>query len=304
LKISASLPALLLVLAASTGFTQSPGDAGEGSLRPGAAHWQPRPDQAVELIELDTTRLWIWRAAAPQAPWIVALHGCGGMWNRNGSLDPRSAAFQREFHEQGYTIAFVDSFSGRGTREICTQRASQRSITLKTRRADVLNALRWVQGQPGDIRYSLVGWSNGGSTALEVLNLQGWPDTLAMPRHSFVFYPGCESARSSIKGLVGPTQFFLGAADNWTPAAPCIALAQLLESHAPGQIRVEVYPDAVHGFDAPAGEVRARQDVPRGPGQAAVLVGPNPVARADAYRRMSHILGQAFDSNSPGSPPR
>lgn len=304
MKNPANLLALVFALAAGTGFTQDLSPAQEQVLRPSGANWKPRPDQAAEVIELESARLWIWRAEAAQAPWIVALHGCGGMWSRNGSLDARSAAFQREFHAQGYTIAFVDSFSGRGTREICTQRASQRSITLTIRRADVLHAFRWVQNQPGGTRYSVVGWSNGASTALEVLNQEGWPDTLAAPRYSFVFYPGCEAARSGIKSLVGPTQFFLGAADNWTPAAPCIALAKTLESQVPGQIQVEVYQDAVHGFDAPGGEVRARQDVPRAPGQAAVLVGPNPQARADAYGKIKQSLRKALEINASTALPK
>jgi len=81
----------------------------------------------------------------------------------------------------------------------------------------------------------------------------------------------------------------LGEKDDWTPPAPCVALG-----NASGA-EVNVYPDSYHDFDNPTGQVRVRTDVPNGthPGQG-VHVGPNPVAREQAYARLRELLRKAF----------
>jgi len=58
---------------------------------------------------------------------------------------------------------------------------------------------------------------------------------------------------------------------------------------------VNLYPDSYHDFDNPTGQVRLRTDVPNGvhPGQG-VHVGPNPVAREQAYARLRELLRKAF----------
>lgn len=58
---------------------------------------------------------------------------------------------------------------------------------------------------------------------------------------------------------------------------------------------VHVFADSHHGFDGPAGRVVLRTDVPRGvhPGQG-VHVGPNPVARQQAYERLLQVLDEAL----------
>ena len=76
-----------------------------------------------------------------------------------------------------------------------------------------------------------------------------------------------------------PTRIHIGASDDWTPAKPCVDLGEAMAARGE-PVKVTVYPDSHHGFDAPGGDVVHRTDVPNGvnPGQG-VHVGANPVAR-------------------------
>ncbi|MEJ1977810.1 MAG: hypothetical protein WDN49_18580 [Acetobacteraceae bacterium] len=58
----------------------------------------------------------------------------------------------------------------------------------------------------------------------------------------------------------------MGDSDDWTPAAPCHALAE----KAPGKITFVAYPGAYHEFDVPDSPVKAAVR----PGDAAAWPGP------------------------------
>ena len=81
----------------------------------------------------------------------------------------------------------------------------------------------------------------------------------------------------------------VGQADDWTPAAPCVALAK---AAAEPQPEIVVYPGAWHGFDSDA-PVRVRKDVPGGvnPGQG-VHVGGDPAARRASRDRVARFLAE------------
>src|SRR4051794_31082645 len=53
-------------------------------------------------------------------PAIVLMHGCGGLYNRDGTLSSRHDDWARRYHGLGYVVLYVDSFSSRGIQEICT----------------------------------------------------------------------------------------------------------------------------------------------------------------------------------------
>jgi dienelactone hydrolase len=73
----------------------------------------------------------------------------------------------------------------------------------------------------------------------------------------------------------------LGEADDWTPAAPCKALA----ADAGPAVAFESYAGAFHGFDG-TGPVRLRRDVPGGtrPGQGVHVGGDSTTRHAAAWR--------------------
>jgi dienelactone hydrolase len=202
--------------------------------------------------------------------------------------------------DDGYAVLLPDSFTPRGHREICTIRTGERTVRVQQRRLDVLGALTHAATLAGvdPTRIALLGWSNGGSTALAAINARD-PEVAAfgargMPsfRVAVAFYPGCVAAQKlgARWQTVIPTAIHIGELDDWTPASACVALADA--SRARGEpITVAVYPGSYHGFDAPRGRVTVLREVPNGvnPGQG-VTNGPNPTARTAAIASVRALL--------------
>ena len=228
---------------------------------------------------------------------VIALHGCGGLYattgSRKGQLNVRHQAMADLLVAEGYSAVFPDSLTPRGETELCTQKIGTRRIDQTERRADVLGTLAWVAAQPWaqPNRIALLGWSHGGSAVLAATDSTR-PDVRSQavkPALAVAFYPGCAAAIKSAYKPSAPLVLMLGEKDDWTPPGPCIALGQDVDAE------VNVFANSYHDFDNPAGQVRLRKDVPNGinPGQG-VHVGPNPVAREQAYARLRMLLNKAF----------
>ncbi len=234
------------------------------------------------------------------APAIIALHGCGGLYStRKGheqELNARHHNMARLLQENGYHVLMPDSFRPRGTNSICSSTYKNRDISTNNRRLDVQAALQWLGRQTNvDAKnIGLLGWSNGGSTTLNALNTAhkaAGKDDL-YPKAAVAFYPGCQGylkARPAYR-LSSPLLILIGAEDDWTPAAPCVRFGQMLD---PSPVKVSVFADSYHDFDAPDLPVRKRMDVPNGvhPGQG-VTTGSNPAAKELAYKEMLLFLQQ------------
>ena len=248
------------------------------------------------------------RGEAPAGgfPAIVALHGCGGMYStRAGHEDEvaqRMALRAEPLLQDGYAVLFVDSFRSRGVREICTIGKGERTVTAARRRLDALGALAYLARRE-DIareRIALVGWSHGGSTALQAANAGdrgvaafcGRADAPPFFRAVVAFYPGCATplAHAATYRPGAPTRIHIGDLDDWTSAATCIELGRSMESRSE-DLLVTTYSDSHHGFDSPTGAVVHRTDVPNGvhPGHG-VHVGPNPAAREAANASVRAFL--------------
>jgi dienelactone hydrolase len=222
----------------------------------------------------------------------VLLHGCSGSYDRRGALAVRLRDYAALLNGQGLHALVVDSLTPRGETELCTQRNGRRTLTQRNRRLDALAALEWLarRSDVDPARVGLLGWSNGGSTVLAAINRRH-PDVAAAPRpaaFAIAFYPGCASDLRSGFDSVTPLLMLVGADDDWTPAAPCEALAREAHGTAP---TIQVYAGAGHGFDSTA-PVRLRADVPNGvhPGQG-VHVGGNPSAREASRAALQRFIG-------------
>lgn len=241
-------------------------------------------------------------------PAVVALHGCSGMYSmargREDHLSDRLAARADLYLNDGYAVLFPDSFRSRGRTEVCTIKVGESPIKPMRRRLDALGALAFLAERP-DIardRIALVGWSHGGSTALATINLRdrevaAFRDKPGAPpffRAAVAFYPGCAvSLRAGERWQPGaPTRIHIGASDDWTPVKPCVELGKAMAARGE-PLKVVVYPNAHHAFDAPDGVVVHRTDVPNGvnPGQG-VHVGANPAAREKANAKVSAFLNE------------
>ncbi len=229
-------------------------------------------------------------AGAAGVPALVMFHGCGGLFDGRGRLASRYTELAARLNALGIQALATDSFTPRGEKQLCTQRNGSRRITQTERRRDALGALRWLAAQPGvdATRLGVLGWSNGGSTVLAATN-QRHPDVAGAsvkPTLAVAFYPGCEAELQRGYTPTAPLLMLLGEADDWTPAAPCKALA----TQPAGGIQWEAYAGAYHGFDGMA-PVRLRADVPNGahPGQG-VHVGADPAAREASALRLAQFL--------------
>jgi dienelactone hydrolase len=286
---------------------------------------QLQAQQEVALPSLDGTALRAWwfqpshvrsapadhtrtsQSESPKRPVVIALHGCGGLYAsrgaRKGLLNARHQAMGEMLASEGYHVVFPDSLTARGERSICVQPIGTRNITQQQRRVDALGALAWVREQPwaDGQRVALLGWSHGGSAVLaatDATHAKVQASQLAPFKTALAFYPGCVDAL--LRGYQPNTEltFFLGADDDWTPPAPCIALAQQLQAQPvepKHTVELNLYPGAVHDFDNPLPGVRERREIPSRlfPGKG-VMAGQNPAARQASWERVKFVLRQAL----------
>jgi len=207
-------------------------------------------------------------------PAVVLLHGCGGVQKRAFIWARRLAAW-------GYVVLLPDSLSPRGVTTNCKR---PRSINQLTRALDALGAGVYIAGLSyvDPRRIGVIGFSQGGSTALRAVNP---PLTTAFLKDTraplfaaaIAFYPYCRAARE----VNTPLLILIGEADDWTPAQRC-------RDHTPyaGDSGVEVdlvvYPGAHHGFDRPGLDKKAYGHVIRF----------DPVASADAVHRVEQFFAK------------
>lgn len=224
-------------------------------------------------------------------PAIIALHGCGGLYGSRSQLDGRYTSYAKRWNAMGWHVAAPDSFGSRGEGSICTQPANQRTVKVAQRRDDVLRTAAWLSTR-ADVdprRIAVVGWSNGGSTALEVLDRSLWQS--ALPAAFVTYYPGCGGwKRRPLVQPAAPVLMLLGQADEWTPAAPCQELGGRFQADYPGMVTVRTYADGHHGFDSRS-PVRFRADIPAGTDKRGVHVGGNASAREAALAELDRFLG-------------
>lgn len=239
-----------------------------------------------------------WQPARPDGrrPAIIALHGCGGLYDRRGGLDDRYTSYAERWKAAGWHVVAPDSFGSRGSGAICTQPPAQRSIKLAHRRDDVLRTAAWLAGR-SDVdpeRIAIVGWSHGAMTALEVLDRSLWAAPL--PAAIVAYYPACTSWKNRVLVRpVAPLLMLLGDADDWTPAAPCKDLGERFDAERPGAVIVRSYAGGHHGFDRQS-PVRFRADVPAGPDKRGVHVGGNASARDASLAELDRFLAQHLKS--------
>lgn len=226
-------------------------------------------------------------------PAVVALHGCAGLYDRNDRLTARHVDWAERLVAQNFLVLFPDSFGSRGAAGQC--RAEDRvARPSRERVGDVLAARAFLQAR-GDVAksaISLLGWSNGGSTVLYAVRREHAPGDSAPDFAAAVaFYPGCRMPHEGGRWRARlPLLILIGEADDWTPAAPCRALAADA-ARAGEPIAITVYPGAYHDFDHPDLPLRVRRGLAyTGDGKGQAHIGTDPAARADAIKRVPAFL--------------
>lgn len=227
---------------------------------------------------------------------VVALHGCGGLYNAKGDLTARHRSGAELLVAQGFIVLMPDSFGSRGLREICTTPYAQRSVDIAQRRSDALAALDYLANK-SDVdadRIALLGWSNGATTALATIDRSFQRHDKALHQTRFAraiaFYPGCGAALQQRLKPAAPLLLLLGSEDNWTPAKPCQHWAESLRGPEQPHIEIEIYADAHHGFDGPGSQLVRRTDVATSLTGTGVTIGGHPEARRRSWERVRQWL--------------
>jgi dienelactone hydrolase len=218
---------------------------------------------------------------ASVAPAIVALHGCGGPY------PSRDRQWTELLTRAGHMVLFPDSFGSRGLKPQC--RVQDRVATASgLREQDALAAIRYLATRP-DVPPGgvvLLGWSDGGSTVLAAGETGAGLEP-GLLRGLIAFYPGCRvPSLDPTWRPAAPLLLMIGQSDDWTPAAPCEALAK----NAAPSITLETYPGAFHDFDAPVA-LHALRNIPHSQNaDHSVHAGEDPAAREDAMARVPAFL--------------
>jgi dienelactone hydrolase len=175
-------------------------------------------------------------------PAVIGLHGCAGMH------DTTKQRLADELVAWGYVVLLVDSYATRGIEHACSWTAG---ATFVKRKPDAYGALDFLGSQifVDPNRVAVVGFSAGARVALAVaephsFELFGSPDSKLRFRAAAAFYPPCEAAseRPAI-----PTIIFIGAIDDWTPAADCSDKVAGWGNDGPS-VELVVYPGVYHAF--------------------------------------------------------
>jgi dienelactone hydrolase len=177
-------------------------------------------------------------------PAVVGLHGCAGMH------DTTRQKLADDLVARGYVVLLVDSYATRGIDHACTSTAF---ATFVRRRPDAYGALLFLGRQSfvDPHRVAVVGFSAGAWVTLSVAEPNSFEPFVAAGNLRFraaaAFYPPCKQAMAR-PGI--PTLIFIGALDDWTPAADCSSKIAGWGNDGP-PVELIVYPGATHGFYYP-----------------------------------------------------
>jgi dienelactone hydrolase len=225
-------------------------------------------------------------------PAVVALHGCGGVNGRSGSLSARHSDWADRLVAAGFIVLFPESFGSRGaTGQQCTTR--DRVTRPSRERVGDANAARAFLQARADVKadaVSLLGWSNGGSTVLYTVAAGAPADGKPDFAKAVAFYPGCRVPleRGNWHARL-PLLILIGEADDWTAAEPCRQLAKT----GGASVSLVTYQGAYHDFDSPTGRLRERRGLAFTADKSGVAhQGTDPKARADAIARVPAFLAR------------
>jgi dienelactone hydrolase len=233
-------------------------------------------------------------------PAIVMLHGRSGPYSTNVNADctlvarsvssdcdattlsKRHAMWGQYWAERGYVALLVDSFGPRGKAHgfgrFTHGDPDRDDVNEKTvRPLDAEGALAYLRTRNDVVAGNifLQGWSNGGSTLLNVVYRQGMQTTGF--RAALAFYPGCGRAALLAPTIATavPVTMFLGSDDEEVSPDICKHVAERSRD-AGSPIDVIWYDGATHDFDDPGA---SRQSIPG-----------NRAARADALQRAINLI--------------
>jgi dienelactone hydrolase len=188
----------------------------------------------------------LYRPAVTPAPAVAIFHGCGGV----GANNTRMAELLKSW---GYVALVVDSFGGRGLKDVCGRNWPTQADAEK-RALDIDAAGQWLSGQNyvkgGQLAF--MGYSYGGGVGLlRALSPRTDNREPGNWRATVLVYPDCglgEAIGATLRPRL-PTLIAMGELDDWTPVRQCQALLERVTADR-NLIETHIYPGAHHSFDA------------------------------------------------------
>jgi dienelactone hydrolase len=200
---------------------------------------------ATAAAALISGELTLPRAPGGRVPAVVLVHGSGGVGNN-------MPGWRAELTGIGVATFIVDSFTGRGVSETATD---QSRVSDGAMVVDAYRALELLATHPAidPDRIAVMGFSKGGRVAVASSLLRFYttwgPKTVRFAAH-LPFYPPCLVHLIDEEKIAAPMRIFHGAADDWTPVAPCREYVERMR-RAGGDVVLIEFPGAGHGFDVP-----------------------------------------------------
>jgi dienelactone hydrolase len=227
-------------------------------------------------------------------PAVVALHDCGGLDGRPAAAAELYGEWAKVLVADGFVVVFADSFGSRGLGSQC--RVHRPTVRASNERVADAEAVRhWLQAQDfvRPDRISLLGWSSGGSAVLWTVRPNAVPhDGSPDFRSAVAFYPGCRRLRETAWSARIPTLVLIGSADDWKSASTCQQMVTGARGRS-ARAEIIVYPGAHHEFDRANSPIRVRTGLAHTVDPSGrVHSGTNPVARADALKRVPQWLAR------------
>jgi dienelactone hydrolase len=230
---------------------------------------------------------------------ILMMHGCSGIYRKNGDIQINLATWINRFVDWGYLVLAVDGFLPRGFRSMCHKK--KRPLhSLDDRPYDAYGGLAWLKKQTF-VRANnivLVGWSNGAMATLSSLRRSHAEEFGGDLRFTAAaaFYPGCITLTKRTDGQFrpyAPLLVFVGLADNWTWPKPCIKLMKGARK-AGLPVEIAAYDGAYHAFDHPSLSLRTRiaRNKRWKKKEREGTIGSDPAARAAAIVRLKGWLSR------------
>ncbi|WP_410497830.1 dienelactone hydrolase family protein [Chitinibacter sp. S2-10] len=232
------------------------------------------------------------------APAVVLMHGCGGLYAADGGLAIRYARMTSQLQELDFAVLLLDDLPAK--RANCALSSLKKQKAEMKRRANNLqHAVNWLkQRRKVDAdRIAVVGWDSGASATLALLSRDN-PDI----RSAAVFYPNCRLLLGSDYRVAAPTLLLGGMRDTLAPFEKCSELNQI---SGQSLFHLVSYPEARHDFDLILDSIESEAlNLPSN--HLALEEIADQAAAQDAWRRTYKWLSRWFDParSMEGIPPR
>jgi len=203
-------------------------------------------------------------------PAVVMMHGRAGAYSslakgkyEASTLSKRHRQWGHIWALQGYLAIMVDGFGPRGypsgfPRFSYDSRPDELN-EVTVRPLDAYGALAYLRTRNDVIadRIALQGWSNGASATLATMSATAPGITAPTPSTGFraglALYPACGLKGQFADGIkpYAPVLVFHGSDDEETSPRRCAEFVAKSQAIG-GDIQLQLYPDATHGFDDPS----------------------------------------------------